>query len=117
MVLLAEDDAIMRKLTRKTLEGHGYKILEADNGKAALARIASDHVLVDLTLTDVVMKEMSGPEVVLRLLDSHPKMKVVSMSGYAGELIANQGLNRGIWLLEKPSTRASLLNTIDAALG
>ena len=116
-VLLAEDDAIMRKLTRKMLEEHGYKVLEADNGKAALELIASDHVSVDLTLTDVVMKEMSGPELVLRLLDSHPQMKVVYMSGYTGELIANQGLNTGIRLLEKPFTRASLLNTIDAALG
>ena len=116
-LLLAEDDAIMRKLTRKMLEEHGYKVLEADNGKAALELIASDHVSVDLALTDVVMKEMSGPELVLRLLDSHPQMKVVYMSGYTGELIAKQGLNSGIRLLEKPFTRASLLNTIDAALG
>jgi FixJ family two-component response regulator len=70
-----------------------------------------------LTLTDVVMKGMSGPELVLRLIDSHPAMKVVYMSGYTGELVANQGVNSGIRLLEKPFTRASLLRTLDAALG
>ena len=79
--------------------------------------IGSDHASIDLILTDVVMKGMNGPELVLRLMDSHPAMKVVYMSGYTGELVANQGLDSGIRLLEKPFTRADLLKTIDAALG
>jgi two-component SAPR family response regulator len=54
---------------------------------------------------------------VLQLMDSHPEMKVVYMSGYTGELIANQGVESGIRLLEKPFTRASLLQVIDAELG
>jgi two-component SAPR family response regulator len=54
---------------------------------------------------------------VLRLIESHPAMKVVYMSGYTGELVANQGIDSGIQLLEKPFTRADLLKTIDAALG
>jgi len=116
-ILVAEDDAIMRRLTRKMLEEHGYNVLEAEDGKAALEVIHSDQGRIDLTLTDVVMKGMNGPELVLRLLDSHPNMKVVYMSGYTGELVANQGLDSGIRLLEKPFTRASLLKTIDAALG
>jgi two-component system cell cycle sensor histidine kinase/response regulator CckA len=60
---------------------------------------------------------MSGPELVLRLIDAHPGMKVIYMSGYTGELVANQGLDGGIRLLEKPFTRADLLKTIDAVLG
>jgi len=116
-ILLAEDDAVMRRLTRKMLEGHGYKVLEAEDGKAALDVIGSNHTAVDLILTDVVMKGMTGPELVLRVIDSHPAMKVVYMSGYTGELVANQGIDGGIRLLEKPFTRADLLKTIDAALG
>jgi len=116
-ILLAEDDAIMRRLTRKMLEEHGYKVLEAEDGEAALVALGTDHAAVDLVLTDVVMKGMSGPELVLRLIDTHPAMKVVYMSGYTGELVANQGVDAGIRLLEKPFTRGSLLNTIDAALG
>ena len=115
-ILLAEDDAIMRRLTRKMLEEHGYHVLEAEDGKAALALIGANH-RVGLTLTDVVMKGMTGPELVLRLLDAHPAMKVVYMSGYTGELMTNQGLTAGIRLLEKPFTRADLLKTLDAALG
>jgi FixJ family two-component response regulator len=63
------------------------------------------------------MKGRKGLELVLRLLDSHPAMKVVYMSGYTGEWVANHGLNSGIPLLEKPFTRSALLKKMDAALG
>jgi len=116
-ILLAEDDPIMRKLTRKMLEEHGYKVLEATNGEAALDVISRHPSPIDLTLTDVAMKGMNGPDLVLRLMDSHPEMKVIYMSGYTGELIAHQGLQSGIPLLEKPFTRAALLKTIDETLG
>jgi len=116
-ILLAEDDPIMRKLTRKMLEEHGYKVLEATNGEAALEVISRHPSSIDLTLTDVAMKGMNGPDLVLRLMDSHPEMKVIYMSGYTGELISHQGLQSGIPLLEKPFTRAALLKTIDETLG
>jgi len=116
-ILLAEDDVIMRRLTREMLEEHGYTVLEAEDGKSALDTVGADHTAVDLILTDVVMKGMTGPELVLWLLDEHPEMKVVYMSGYTGELVAHQGIDGGIQLLEKPFTRADLLKTVDAALG
>ena len=116
-ILLAEDDVIMRRLTRKMLEEHGYRVLEAEDGKSALDVISSQEGKIDLILTDVVMKGMNGPELVLRMTESHKETKVVYMSGYTGELVANQGLDAGIRLLEKPFTRADLLKTLDAALG
>ena len=116
-LLLAEDDPIMRRLTRKMLEAHGYRVLEAEDGKSALQVISSHAGSIALILTDVVMKGMNGPELVLRLMESHPKMKVVYMSGYTGELVANHGLESGIRLLEKPFTRSDLLKTIDEVLG
>jgi len=116
-LLLAEDDKIMRRLTRKMLEAHGYQVLEAEDGKSALQVIGSHSGSIALILTDVVMKGMNGPELVLRLIDSHPEIKVVYMSGYTGELVANHGLDGGIPLLEKPFTRADLLKTLDQVLG
>jgi two-component system, cell cycle sensor histidine kinase and response regulator CckA len=72
---------------------------------------------IDLLLTDVVMRRVSGPELVERLSASHSNLKVVYMSGYTGELIAEREvLKRGITLLEKPFTRTDLLNTINATL-
>ena len=114
-VLVVEDDSVMRRLTRKMLEEHGYEVVEAEDGNAALAAIASADGKIDLTLTDVVMKGMTGPDLVLKLIESYPQMKVVYMSGYTGELVTNRSGN-GMRLLEKPFTRASLLQTLDRAL-
>jgi len=117
-ILLVEDDEIMRSLTRQVLQEHGYTVVEADDGKSALEWVESHPGPIDLLLTDVVMRRMSGPELVERLNASHPALKVVYMSGYTGELIAEREmLNRGITLLEKPFSRTALLNTIHATLG
>jgi PAS domain S-box-containing protein len=117
-ILLVEDDEIMRSLTRQLLQEHGYTVVEADDGKSALEWVASHPEPIDLVLTDVVMRRMSGPELVERLNASHPNLKVVYMSGYTGELIAEREvLKRGVTLLEKPFTRTALLNTIHATLG
>ena len=116
-ILLVEDDEIMRSLTRQLLQEHGYTVVEADDGKSALQWAESHPVPVDLLLTDVVMRRMSGPELVERLHASRPDLKVVYMSGYTGELIAEREMvKRGITLLEKPFTRTALLNTIHATL-
>jgi DNA-binding NtrC family response regulator len=92
-------------------------VLEASDGKSALELLASSHTPVSITLTDVVMKGISGPEMVLRLLESHPEMKVVYMSGYTGELLGEHEALLRISLLEKPFTRASLLRTLHDVLG
>jgi len=116
-ILLVEDDNLMRTLTRQMLEEHGYSVIEAEHGGFALERLKADGAAVDLVLTDVVMRGLSGPELALQVLDLRPATKVVYMSGYTGELLAqNNGSDRGIPLLEKPFTRAKLLTTIHTAL-
>lgn len=116
-VLLVEDDSLMRRVTRQMLEDHGYIVVEAEDGKMALERLQSHAKGIDVALTDVVMRGMSGPELALELTKLHPAMKVVYMSGYTGELIAqHNGIDREIPLLEKPFTKASLLKTIHAAV-
>ena len=117
-ILLVEDDEIMRSLTRKVLEEHGYTVVDVDDGKAALEWVESHPGSIDLLLTDVVMRRVGGPELAERLSASHPNLKVIFMSGYTGELIAERDmLKRGITLLEKPFSRTALLNTIHTTLG
>jgi CheY-like chemotaxis protein len=117
-ILLVEDDEIMRSLTRQLLQEHGYVVVEADDGKSALDLIKSHAAPIDLLLTDVVMRHMSGPELAERLSTSHPTLKVVYMSGYTGELMANREiLKAGVTFLEKPFSRTALLNTIHTAFG
>jgi PAS domain S-box-containing protein len=115
-ILLVEDDNTMRLLTRQMLEEHGYRVLEADSGLAALDQVRANEGEIDLTLTDVVMQGMTGPELVLQLTETRPEMKVLYMSGYTGELLGD-GSTGAITLLEKPFTRTALLKTVDTALG
>jgi PAS domain S-box-containing protein len=117
-ILLVEDDEIMLSLTRQLLLENGYSVLDAKDGKTALEVLSSYPGPVHLVLTDVVMRGMSGPEVVAQVTTSHPRVKAVFMSGYTGELIAQHGHRQDdIPLLEKPFTRAALLRVLDEALG
>ena len=117
-ILLVEDDEIMRALTRQLLQEHGYTVFEAEDGKAALEWVQSHSDHIDLLLTDVIMRRMSGPELVLHLSATHPELKVVYMSGYTGKLIAEREvLKPGTPLIEKPFTRTALLHTIHSTLG
>jgi PAS domain S-box-containing protein len=115
-ILLAEDDEIMRSLTGKMLQEQGYIVVGVNDGKSALAWAEANPARMDLLLTDVVMPGISGPELADRLTHSNPKLKVVYMSGYTGELMStHEGLKHGI-LLEKPFTRTALLNALHKAL-
>ncbi len=117
-ILLVEDDEIMRGLTKKLLQEHGYEVVDADDGKTALEWVESHPGTINLLLTDVVMRRMSGPDLAERLSASRPNLKIVYMSGYTGELMANREvLKPGVTLLEKPFSRSSLLNTIHEKLG
>ena len=116
-ILLVEDDEIMRSLTKQLLQEHGYTVFEANDGKTALECIESNPGPIDLLLTDVVMRRMSGPELAERLQTSNPALKVVYMSGYTGELMANREvLKPGVTLIEKPFTRNALLKTLHEKL-
>lgn len=116
-ILLVEDDEVMRRLTLQSLEEHGYTVLEARDGKTALEAVQLHPGQIDLLLTDVVMRGISGPELVMRLGKLQPGLKVVYMSGYTGELIGEHELIDGkVTLLEKPFSRTTLLNAIHTAL-
>jgi PAS domain S-box-containing protein len=115
-ILLVEDDEIMRSLTGKLLQEHGYLVVGVGDAKKAMAWVETNPGRADLLLTDVVMPGMSGPELADRLTKSNSQLKVVYMSGYTGELMAShEGLKHGI-LLEKPFTRTALLSALHKIL-
>jgi len=116
-ILLVEDDAALRKLTRGVLETHGYAVLEAKDGESALEICSASGTHIDLLLTDVVMPKMSGHELAVRLRDTHPGIRVMYISGYTNDLIATHGvLHDNVALLEKPFTRSSLLKKVEDVL-
>jgi two-component system, cell cycle sensor histidine kinase and response regulator CckA len=111
-ILLVEDDAAVRELIAKVLSDRGYRLLDAANGKEAL-RIAQEFSgEIHLILTDIVMPEMSGMELVSRIAQARPAARALFVSGYIGEAIDQAGLNPTIAILTKPFTPVSLLRKV-----
>ncbi|MDM8521864.1 PAS domain S-box protein [Desulfococcaceae bacterium HSG8] len=102
-ILLVEDSEQVRDLTHTILERQGYTILMAGNGAEALAVLASHGGHVHLLLTDVVMPGMNGKELFAKAAEKYPGLKVLYMSGYTGNVIAQCGvLDEGIAFIQKP---------------
>jgi len=100
-VLLVEDDASVRRLSRRALEVAGFQVLEAEGGEQAL-RLAADDA-PDVVVTDIVMPGMSGLELADRLAARHPGVPVLFVSGYAEDAAENRlALSTGRELLGKP---------------
>lgn len=116
-ILVVEDEAMVRNVTRAMLARRGYTVLVASDGDDA-QRVASEHFgMIDLLLTDVVMPRANGRRVAERLRMMRPALRVVYMSGYTEDAIVHHGvLEAGIVLLEKPFTEADLARTIRAVL-
>ncbi|MBI3207370.1 MAG: response regulator [Candidatus Solibacter usitatus] len=117
-VLLVEDQVEVLQLVRTMLEGLGYTVLSTSIPAEAL-RIAAEHVgKIHLLLSDVVMPELSGPDLARRIQWARPNIKTVFMSGYTSDYYA---ANPGLWearsFLQKPVSAALLSAKIREALG
>ena len=109
-VLVVEDEAALREVTRRILARNGYRVITAASGPEALD-IARNHPgEIHLLVTDVVMPHMLGKEVAERMRLIKPETEVLYMSGYARPVLASQGrLEPGMALVEKPFSAADLL--------
>jgi nitrogen-specific signal transduction histidine kinase/ActR/RegA family two-component response regulator len=118
-VLLVEDEAALRKLTRKTLLDAGFTVLEAKDALEAIeiARQTATHI--DLLLTDVIMPGMSGRALAEALSPQRPEMRVIYMSGYSDGVIAKHGIvNAELAILRKPFSKDALMRSVeDVAVG
>ena len=116
-VLVVEDDEALRKLITALLASSGYKVLDAGNGEAALQLVQGSDEHIDLLLTDMLMPGMSGVELSAQLRKIRPHLKILLMSGYAGDLIQRYGVaETEIMMIEKPFTRNGFLSKIRVAL-
>jgi two-component system, cell cycle sensor histidine kinase and response regulator CckA len=116
-ILLVEDEAAVRGLVETILTTDGYKILTATSPAEAVQICRDFQGRIDVLLTDVVMPEMSGPDLAESLLAMRPELRVLFMSGYAGEHLDEQGLNSDRpTLLQKPFTAVTLEEKIRQTL-
>jgi two-component system cell cycle sensor histidine kinase/response regulator CckA len=117
-ILLVEDEQMVRDLAARALREQGYSVVEAGNGEEAL-RIAGERggKEIHLLLTDMIMPRMNGHELAERLTRSHPRMRVLFMSGYTNRGIVNRGmLNEGALFLPKPFTLEGLTHRVREVL-
>jgi PAS domain S-box-containing protein len=116
-ILLVEDEDSLRTMVRDLLGAGGYTVLDTRSGADALRIAGSRESPIHLLLTDVVMPQMSGPELATAVRACRPGIKVVYMSGYSDEAIARHGiLDPGTVLLSKPFTAHALARRVAEAL-
>lgn len=109
-VLVVEDAAALREVTRRIFARNGYQVVTAANGLEALDVASNYQGEIHLLVTDVVMPHMLGKEVAARMRAIKPGIEVLYMSGYARPVLASQGrLDPDVALVEKPFSAADLL--------
>jgi signal transduction histidine kinase len=116
-ILLVEDDDNLREVIAEFLKMGGHIVIQADGMETAYRIALEHHCEIDLVLTDIVLKDGNGNNLVARLLEHGCTFKVVYMSGYSPKAIVNHGiLNSATRFLQKPFSRIALLELIESTL-
>nr|WP_284154624.1 ATP-binding protein [Desulfofustis limnaeus] len=109
-ILLVEDEQMNLTMVKLILERQGFRVITALTPNEAIIRANEHEGDIRLLLTDVVMPEMNGRDLAIRLLNRHPGIKVLYMSGYTDDIIARHGvLEEGLHFIQKPFTSGALI--------
>ena len=117
-ILIIDDEPMIRSILRKMFENEGFKAITASDGQKGLELFNKEQV--DLIITDIVMPEKEGTELIIELRKGHPDVPIIAISG-GGKNPANDYLNIAKLLganevLEKPFTKKELLNAVKKVL-
>ncbi|MGE5721558.1 MAG: response regulator, partial [Sphingomonadales bacterium] len=115
-ILLVEDETMVRAVAERALTRHGYTVLTAENGEAALEILAREDK-VDLMISDVVMPTMDGPSTVREARKTHPELPILFISGYAEEQLRKSIDLERVAFLAKPFSVQKLAEAARDALG
>jgi len=116
-ILIAEDEPDLRELTRIFLQGYGYNVLEAESAEQAIQMAGVFAGPVHLLLTDVIMPGMSGRQLAESILIKRPQTKIVYMTGYTDDMVAqHRVLEPGVNLLQKPFSKVDLALKVRSTL-
>jgi two-component system cell cycle sensor histidine kinase/response regulator CckA len=110
-ILIIEDDRAVRETTVRLLARAGFRVAAAEDRQGALAALAVPEQ-IDLVVTDVIMPEQSGPELVRILRQQRPDLAALYVSGYAGEALHEHGLSQDDAFLQKPYMPGVLISRI-----
>ncbi len=113
VVLVVEDEPHLVSIYQRALEHRGYQVLTAMTGEEALKIIEAEDGSIDLMLSDIVMPGISGRELVWRVREMHPDIKIILASGYANEDGALQLMeDLGVVFVPKPVDLNDLMDVV-----
>ena len=116
-ILVVDDDLSVLTVVKCMLEGGDYNVLLANSAEVALRMAERNDLTIDLMLIDVVMPDLSGPDLGQRILAIRPHQKVLFMSGFTDhEVVRVKVLDRGLRFLPKPFTPDGLLEAVQMVL-
>ncbi|MFT6080820.1 MAG: CheY-like chemotaxis protein [Planctomycetota bacterium] len=116
-ILLVEDEVLLRSAVKLQLTHRGYQVFAVGTSRKALELLASKQLTIDLLLSDVVLPDINGWELAMRVLACRPETRVLFMSGYSEEALSEQeGIQSGIRILQKPFEQQELVATVRETL-
>jgi DNA-binding NtrC family response regulator len=115
-VLLVDDEAMIRNLGRMILQRYGYRVLLAEDGVDALNVYRSKHDEINLVVLDLTMPRLSGRDVLQKLLEIDPNVRVLLASGYSAEHIIELESDRILGFVGKPYRPDDLARQVRSAL-
>lgn len=115
-ILVVDDEMLVRRYASHVLRGKEYRILEAGDGEEALSVSEGHEGPIHLLLTDLMMPHMNGKELANRLCSLRPEIKVLYMSGYAGDLLLEHKVCTTEMFLPKPFAPEHLVERVRTVL-
>jgi two-component system chemotaxis response regulator CheY len=113
-ILIVDDDALVRTLLRDMLAGHGYALVEAENGRAALDR---DGPPPNLVLLDLLMPQMSGMEALGQIRDRWPSARVLVITSLDSDRLVEEAMQAGAsGYITKPFHPVEIASAVEKAL-
>ncbi len=116
-ILLVEDEALLRSVTRSMLEEFGYRVIEAEDGNDAVRKFDEHKTEIRLVLMDVIMPDKSGKEAYQEMQKMRPGIKVIFTSGHSGDILTSKKISdEGLQFISKPVLPKELLDKIRGVL-
>ena len=117
LILLAEDDDVVRNLTSTVLRHFGYEVIESMDGEDAVYKFIEHKKSIQMAILDGIMPKKNGGEVYREIRTVRPDIKVLFMSGYPEDTVGKQGiLGPGINFISKPISPTELLKKVREVL-